>query len=177
MKLFSCYEKRLHSPFLPLHRQNKEVWVSGLNQHTANVPNRKVPKVRILLLPHIGSLAQLDQSTTLRTSVSGVRVSHESHNIGGLAELVYCTSLENRQAATSQRFESFSLRKLALSHNGSAADSGSASGGSIPSGATSVRSFGRLGVCAGLKIPKTWFDSTRLHLKIRECSSGNEGGL
>lgn len=91
--------------------------------------------------------------------------------------MVYCTGLENRQAATSQRFESFSLRKLALSHNGSAADSGSARGGSIPSGATSVRSFGRLGVCAGLKIPRTWFDSTRLHLKIRECSSGNEGGL
>lgn len=80
LKLFSCYEKRLHSPFLPLHRQNKEVWVSGLNQHTANVPNRKVPKVRILLLPHFGSLAQLDQSTTLRTSVSGVRVSHESQH-------------------------------------------------------------------------------------------------
>ena len=48
--------------------------------------------------------------------------------------MVYCTGLENRQAATSQRFESFSLRKLALSHNGSAADSGSASGGPIPSG-------------------------------------------
>ena len=79
--------------------------------------------------------------------------------------MVYCTGLENRQAATSQRFESFSLRKLALSHNGSAADSGSASGGSIPSGATSVRSFGRLGVCAGLKIPRTWFDSMRLHFK------------
>ena len=78
LKVFPCYEKRLHSPFLPLHRQNKEVWVSGLNQHTANVPDRKVPKVRILLLPHFGSLAQLDQSTTLRTSVSGVRVSHES---------------------------------------------------------------------------------------------------
>lgn len=77
---FSCYEKRLHSPFIPLHRQNKEVWVSGLNQHTANVPNRKVPKVRILLLPHFGSLAQLDQSTTLRTSGSGVRVSHESQH-------------------------------------------------------------------------------------------------
>lgn len=91
--------------------------------------------------------------------------------------MVYCTGLENRQAATSQRFESFSLRKLALSHNGSAADSGSARGGSIPSGATSVRSFGRLGVCAGLKILRTWFDSTRLHFKIRECSSGNEGGL
>lgn len=80
LKHFSCYEKRLHSPFLPLHRQNKEVWVSGLNQHTANVPNRKVPKVRILLLPHFGSLAQLDQSTTLRTSGSGVRVSHESQH-------------------------------------------------------------------------------------------------
>ena len=91
--------------------------------------------------------------------------------------MVYCTGLENRQTATSQRFESFSLRKLALSHNGSAADSGSASGGSIPSGATSVRSFGRLGVCAGLKIPKTWFDSTRLHLKNLECSNGNDGGL
>ena len=24
LKLFSCYEKRLHSPFLPLHRQNKD---------------------------------------------------------------------------------------------------------------------------------------------------------
>ena len=119
LKLFPCYEKRLHSPFLPLHRQNKEVWVSGLNQHTANVPDRKVPKVRILLLPHFGSLAQLDQSTTLRTSVSGVRVSHESQHWR----------------------------------------------------------FGRLGVCAGLKIPRTWFDSTRLHLKNRECSSGNEGGL
>lgn len=80
LKLFSCYEKRLHSLFLPLHRQNKEVWVSGLNQHTANVPDRKVPKVRILLLPHFGSLAQLDQSTTLRTSGSGVRVSHESQH-------------------------------------------------------------------------------------------------
>ena len=30
-----------------------EVWVSGRNQHTANVPNRKAPKVRILLLPLI----------------------------------------------------------------------------------------------------------------------------
>ena len=80
LETFSCYEKRLHSPFIPLHRQNKEVWVSGLNQHTANVPDRKVPKVRILLLPHFGSLAQLDQSTTLRTSGSGVRVSHESQH-------------------------------------------------------------------------------------------------
>lgn len=74
--------------------------------------------------------------------------------------MVYCTGLENRQAATSQRFESFSLRKLALSHNGSAADSGSASGGSIPSGATSVRSFGRLGVCGGTENPE---NVVRLH--------------
>lgn len=74
--------------------------------------------------------------------------------------MVYCTGLENRQAATSQRFESFSLRKLALSHNGSAADSGSASGGSIPSGATSVRSFGRLGVMRGTENPE---NVVRLH--------------
>ena len=74
--------------------------------------------------------------------------------------MVYCTGLENRQTATSQRFESFSLRKLALSHNGSAADSGSASGGSIPSGATSVRSFGRLGVCGGTENPE---NVVRLH--------------
>ena len=46
-------------------------WVSGRNQHTANVPSRKAPKVRILLLPQIG----------------------------GLAELVYCTGLENQRAA------------------------------------------------------------------------------
>ena len=30
---------------------NSEVWVSGRYQHVANVPNRKAPKVRILLLP------------------------------------------------------------------------------------------------------------------------------
>ena len=33
--------------------KTKEAWVRGLNQHTANVPNRKVPKVRILLLPQM----------------------------------------------------------------------------------------------------------------------------
>ena len=32
--------------------ENKEVWVSGRNQHTANVPSpSRVPKVQILLLP------------------------------------------------------------------------------------------------------------------------------
>ena len=91
MKLFSCYEKRLHSPFIPLHRQNKEVWVSGLNQHTANVPNRKVPKVRILLLR--GSLAQLDQARRYERRGREFE-SLTSHNIGGLAELVYCTGVK-----------------------------------------------------------------------------------
>ena len=38
----------------------KEVWLSGRKRHTAKVLNRKVPEVRILLLPQIGSLAQLD---------------------------------------------------------------------------------------------------------------------
>ena len=33
---------------------------------------------------------------------------------GGLAELVDCTGLENQQTETSQRFESFSLRKKEL---------------------------------------------------------------
>lgn len=48
--------------------------------------------------------------------------------------MVYCTGLENRQAATSQRFESFSLRKLALWYNGSTTGLGPVSEGSIPSG-------------------------------------------
>ena len=51
-------------------RNPTEVWVSGRYQHIANVPSRKAPKVRILLLPQIG----------------------------GLAELVYCTGLENQRA-------------------------------------------------------------------------------
>ena len=37
--------------------------------------------------------------------------------------------------------------------------------GSNPLGDTK-RSFGRLGVCAGLKILRTWFDSTRLHYMV-----------
>ena len=93
MKLFSCYEKRLHSPFLPLHRQNKEVWVSGLNQHTANVPDRKVPKVRILLLPHIGSLA--NPSASAHWLVSSVGSEHDATNVGvGSSSLSRVTTLE-----------------------------------------------------------------------------------
>lgn len=53
--------------------------------------------------------------------------------------MVYCTGLENRQAATSQRFESFSLRKLALWYNGSTTGFGPVSKGSNPSGATSKK--------------------------------------
>ena len=37
-----------------------EVWLRGIKRHTANVLNRKVPEVRILLLPQIGEVAQLD---------------------------------------------------------------------------------------------------------------------
>ena len=44
-----------------------EVWLSGLMRHTANVLNRLVPEVRILLLPQIGEVAQLDQSSCLRS--------------------------------------------------------------------------------------------------------------
>ena len=118
----------MHSPFLPLHRQNKEVWVSGLNQHIANVPNRKVPKVRnrlqraqkpsLLGLCRASGDSQRNPSASAHWLVSSVGSEHDATNvgvgssslsrvtiIGGLAELVYCTGLENRQAATSQRFE------------------------------------------------------------------------
>ena len=41
--------------------ENKEVWVSGRNQHTANVPSpSRVPKVQILLLPQNGKAAKLE---------------------------------------------------------------------------------------------------------------------
>ena len=54
--------------------------------------------------------------------------------------------------------------------------------GSNPLGDTK-RSFGRLGVCAGLKILRTWFDSTRLHYMVAivqlgrtpDCGSGGHG--
>ena len=46
--------------YLCIVKENKEVWMSGRNQHTANVPSRKAPKVRILLLPPMGEVAQSD---------------------------------------------------------------------------------------------------------------------
>ena len=88
--LFFKNEKRLHSAFLILHRQTKGSRFTTFGFHK------------------IDSLAQLDQSTTLRTSGSGVRISHEPQ----------------------------------------------------------TWSFGRHGVCAGLKILRTWFDSTRFHPHI-----------
>lgn len=38
-----------HLTFAPVIM--KEAWLSGRKRHTANVLNRKVPEVRILLLP------------------------------------------------------------------------------------------------------------------------------
>ena len=37
--------------------------------------------------------------------------------------------------------------------------------------------FGRLGVCAGLKILRTWFDSTRFHKKIALWYNGSTTGF
>ena len=105
LKLFSCYEKRLHSPFLPLHRQNKEVWVSGLNQHTANVPNRKVPKVRnrlqraqkpsLLGLCWASGDSQRNPSASAHWLVSSVGSEHDATNVGvGSSSLSRVTILE-----------------------------------------------------------------------------------
>ena len=102
---FSCYEKRLHSPFLPLHRQNKEVWVSGLKQHTANVPNRKVPKVRnrlqraqkpsLLGLCRASGDSQRNPSASAHWLVSSVGSEHDATNVGvGSSSLSRVTILE-----------------------------------------------------------------------------------
>lgn len=53
IEIFFVTQKGCISPIYLCIVKQKEVWVSGLNQHTANVPNRKVPKVRILLLPQL----------------------------------------------------------------------------------------------------------------------------
>ena len=105
LKLFSCYEKRHHSPFLPLHRQNKEVWVSGLNQHTANVPNRKAPKVRnrlqraqkpsLLGLCRASGDSQRNPSASAHWLVSSVGSEHDATNVGvGSSSLSRVTTLE-----------------------------------------------------------------------------------
>lgn len=105
LKLFPCYEKRLHSPFLPLHRQNKEVWVSGLNQHTANVPDRKVPKVRnrlqraqkpsLLGLCRASDDSQRNPSASAHWLVSSVGSEHDATNVGvGSSSLSRVTTLE-----------------------------------------------------------------------------------
>ena len=69
---FFRYADRMHDAVVTLHRQSEndvrsplrltkmEAWVSGRNQPSAKGPNStRVPKVRILLLPHIGILADL----------------------------------------------------------------------------------------------------------------------
>ena len=60
----------------------REVWLSGRKRHTANVldslgPGGSNPSASAVN----GSLAQLDQSVTLRTSRPGVRISHESQTL------------------------------------------------------------------------------------------------
>ena len=131
----------------------KEVWMSGLNQHTANVPNRKVPNVRnrlqraqkpsLLGLCRASGDSQRNPSASALWLVSSVGSEHDATNVG-----VWSSSLS--RVTTLEVWQTSCLGK---------------------------RHKCRAGVCAGLKIPKTRLDSTRLHLKIRECSSGNEGGL
>ncbi len=66
-----------HHNFAPRY---KVVWLRGLKRHTANVLNRpgsggsNPPASAKWLVSSVG------QSTTLRTSVSGVRIFHESRN-------------------------------------------------------------------------------------------------
>ena len=55
----------------------------------------------------------MDRAAVYETAGCGFD-SHPHHQNGGLAELVDCTGPENRQAETSQRFESFSLRNVLL---------------------------------------------------------------
>ena len=60
----------------------KEVWVSGRNRYSAKVLDLLgLEGSNPSASARFGSLAQLDQSTTLRTSGSGVRVSHESQTM------------------------------------------------------------------------------------------------
>ena len=54
-KIISATQKDCKPPIYLCNVKRKqrhlEVWVSGRNQHTANVPSLQAPKVRILLLP------------------------------------------------------------------------------------------------------------------------------
>ncbi len=159
--IFSCYEKRLHSPFLPLRRQNKEVWVSGLNQHTANVTNRKVPKVRnrlkrvqkpsLLGLCRASGDSQRNPSASAHWLVSSVGSEHDATNVGvGSSSLSRVTTLEVWQSSCLGKRHKCragvcdfvgssptSRTQLALWYNGSTTGFGPVSEGSIPSGATS----------------------------------------
>ena len=85
------------------HENNKEVWLRGLKRHTANVLNRpgsggSNPPASA---KH-GSLAQLDRARRYERRCREFE-SSTSHETGDLAELAYCTGLENRQTETSQR--------------------------------------------------------------------------
>ena len=59
MKFFLGTKKDCGRPYFLCSVKRKEVWVSGRNQHTANVPSpSRVPKVQILLLPLKGNLQE-----------------------------------------------------------------------------------------------------------------------
>ena len=72
---------------------NKEVWLSGRKRHTANVLNRQVPEVRILLLPLIWL-------------VSSVGSEHDATNVGGgSSNLSRVTQLPTTNASIAQLAE------------------------------------------------------------------------
>ena len=98
-----------------------------------------------------GSLAQLDRARRYESRCREFE-SLTSHKTGDLAELAYCTGPENRQTETSQRFESFSLRDIALWCNGKHGRFWICKWWFESIWSNKTRSFGRLGVCAGLKI-------------------------
>ena len=133
---FSLYKRKkassAHYNFAPRY---KEVWLRGLKRHTANVLNREVPEVRILLLPQkarqlswtehdatnvgVGS-SNLPRVTKLETwqswliaPVLKIAIKREQHQ-ACLNDVEREQFIQNRQTETSQRFESFSLRETAL---------------------------------------------------------------
>ena len=79
--------------------------MSGLNQHTANVPNRKVPKVRnrlqreqkssLLGLRRASDDSQRNPSASAHWLVSSVGSEHDATNVGvGSSSLSRVTTLE-----------------------------------------------------------------------------------
>ena len=98
MKFFFGTKKDCGRPYFLCSVKRKEVWVSGRNQHTANVPSpSRVPKVQILLLPLKGNLQERRswrvvadcKSVALGLSRFESYLLHKSN--GALADMVYAT--------------------------------------------------------------------------------------